>query len=129
MLKSLFLLIFILYLVPLQYKTLLASSGSYTDLLCHHTLAPANIHLEWFSNKTDVTSLSSGTVISQGMAISKLRVNYTTADDVYSKYSCVRQQEENRLVVCTSPKYTCKTSYSNFTAKSIWKIRVILSKL
>jgi hypothetical protein len=90
-------------------KMLQPANGSYVDIVCK---GDQGLAIKWFFNNTEVASDSYSIIKSKETIISKLRVNYTSADDVYEKYSCgeVILQKRN----CTSLDYICQIDYGSY---------------
>ncbi|KXJ05091.1 Coagulation factor VIII, partial [Exaiptasia diaphana] len=72
-------------ITKLTNRNLTASIGSYVELTCQ-VKEPLIQHIQWYSNGTDVTSLSGGITRDVTSVKSVLRVNYTNAIDVTRKY-------------------------------------------
>uniref|UniRef100_A0A6P8HTU6 Uncharacterized protein LOC116292823 n=1 Tax=Actinia tenebrosa TaxID=6105 RepID=A0A6P8HTU6_ACTTE len=104
---------------PIGNKELHPSHGSHADLVCR---AERGLKIKWYHNDTDVTSYSIGSVRTGSILISTLRVNYTSAEDVYDKYSC-----DKALRKCTSLDYICQVDYGSYRKlQSRGKISILL---
>ncbi|KAK3738382.1 hypothetical protein QZH41_017221 [Actinostola sp. cb2023] len=77
--------------------TLPSTKGSSTTLTCTVTGEP---DIQWFSNGTKI----------DGATHTTLQVQFVSAEDVMSKYSCTRQDPNTRPVVCKT-RYTCRVMY------------------
>ncbi|XP_031557673.1 neuropilin-1-like, partial [Actinia tenebrosa] len=91
---------------PIGNKELHPSHGSHADLVCR---SERGLSIKWYHNDTDITSYSNGTVRTGSILISTLRVNYTSAEDVYDKYSC-----DATKMYCTSLDYICQVDYGSY---------------
>uniref|UniRef100_A0A6P8I6N2 protein-tyrosine-phosphatase n=1 Tax=Actinia tenebrosa TaxID=6105 RepID=A0A6P8I6N2_ACTTE len=91
---------------PIGNKELHPSLGSHIDLVCR---AEGGLSIKWYHNDTDITSYSIGSVGTGSILISTLRVNYTSVDDVYDKYSC-----DATKMYCTSLDYICQVDYGSY---------------
>ncbi|KXJ16676.1 Coagulation factor VIII [Exaiptasia diaphana] len=108
-------------ITELSNKNLTASSGSYVELTCQ-VKEPLIQYIEWYSNGTDVTSLSGGITRDVTSVKSVLRVNYTNAIDLTRKYQCFN---EVNIMVCRR-NYVCKSKYGkqNSEADSVKSAQV-----
>ena len=81
-----------------------------------------------------MTSLSTGLFHSNesvnGLSVSTLRVNFTSVDDIASKYKCVRKSQSSRSVECVA--FSCTASYPGVKSETLvtWSaaVSVTLSK-
>ncbi|KAK3754635.1 hypothetical protein QZH41_014922, partial [Actinostola sp. cb2023] len=80
--------------------TLPSTKGSSTTLTCIVTGEPSP-DIQWFSN--DGTKIDGATHTTH-------QVQFVSAEDVMSKYSCTRQDPNTRPVVCKT-RYTCRVMY------------------
>ncbi|XP_031556342.1 uncharacterized protein LOC116293086, partial [Actinia tenebrosa] len=104
---------------PIGNKKLHPSNGSHADLVCR---AEGGLSIKWYHNDTDITSYSNGTARTGSILISTVRVNYTSAEDVYDKYSC-----DKALRHCTSLDYICQVDYGSYRKlQSSGKISTLL---
>ncbi|XP_031554030.1 lactadherin-like [Actinia tenebrosa] len=61
--------------------------------------------LQWFNDGTKIN----------GATQSTLQVQFTSTEDVASKYNCTRQDPNTRAAVCNT-FYTCRATYPNYVA-------------
>ena len=91
--------------MSLKRQVLDPTKERFVDVVCKVTSQPYPV-IQWWHNNTDVTSLSTGVFHSNesvnGLSVSTLRVNFTSADDTLSKYKCVRKSQSSRSVECTA---------------------------
>jgi hypothetical protein len=95
--------------------------NSSANLTCSALGQPAP-DIQWFNNGTKINGATQTT----------LQVQFISAEDVVSKYSCTRQDPNTRAVVCTR-FYTCRTMYiyivlSGTIDEATAKVTVNLSK-
>ena len=91
-------------------------------LVCNVTSQPYPV-IHWWHNNIDVTSLSSGVVWTPvySLSTSILQFDFPSADDIASKYECVRQNQSSRSVECTTV-FSCTAFYSGLKSET-WVAR------
>ena len=108
--------------MSLTRKILTPTKGSFVDVTCNVTSQPHSI-LKWVHNAQIVTSLSAGVVSSKkdvdGQSTSKLRVNFTSVDDIVAIYNCVRVNMSSRAVQCFG--FGCEAFYAGQESETIAK--------
>ena len=106
--------------MSLKRQVLVPTKGSFVDVVCKVTSQPYPV-IQWWHNNTDVTSLSTGVFHSNesvnGLSVSTLRVNFTSEDDIASKYKCVRKGQSSRSVECTA--FSCTAFYSGVKSETL----------
>ena len=98
--------------MSLKRQVLAPTKGSFVDVVCKVTSQPYPV-IQWWHNNTDVTSLSTGVFHSNesvnGLSVSTLRVNFTSVNDIASKYKCVRKSQSSRTMECVA--FRCTAFY------------------
>ena len=92
----------------LENTTLEAFPGSFLDITCTSRGQPLP-QISWIHNGKDVTQLFRVAVDASGLVLSKLRINFTSVEDVLLRFSCVTMKSST--VTCTGPRYTCSAAY------------------
>ena len=72
--------------------------------------------IRWGNKGKDITSLSSGTTTQGKFVLSTLRVNFTAAKDIASRFNCTRQSVATRVVNCENT-FTCAALYLSLAVR------------
>ena len=108
--------------MSLERPVLDPTKEDFVDVLCKVTSQPYPV-MQWWHNGIDVTSLSTGVFhlneSVNGLSVSTLRVNFTSADDTLSKYKCVRKNQSSRLVECTAALFSCTAFYPEVKSETL----------
>ena len=108
--------------MSLKRQVLVPTQGTFVDVVCNVTSQPYPV-VQWWHNNQDVTSLSTGVFHSKvyvsGLSASTLRVNFTSTDDIASKYNCVRTNQSSRSVECTAALFSCTAFYPGVKSETL----------
>ena len=112
--------------MSLKRQVLAPTKGSFVDVVCKVTSQPYPV-IQWWHNNTDVTSLSTGVLHSNesvnGVSVSTLRVNFTSADDIAPK--CVRNNQSSRASECVA--FRCTAFYPGVKSETLVTLSAAIS--